>query len=61
MTKHDCDRKVGRHLSYAENGWPFPGKKVYWVMMVVGPEGGAAAIPIWFCPVCGEKLEVLGA
>lgn len=60
---HNCDGIIGKHLKYAENGWPFPGKKkIYWTMVIVseltGNPGKALAIPIRFCPVCGKELEM---
>lgn len=53
--RHSCDGKIGKHLLRAENGWSFKGKPCYSLMSFTGE--GSSAIPVYFCPICGEELE----
>lgn len=53
--KHNCDGRIGEHLRYVEDpASTWNDGRPSWMLHC----GDYVRLPIRFCPVCGERLEV---
>lgn len=52
---HDCDGKIGKLLRFVTS-CDEPARR-YWSLLIIF-EQASEYLPVCFCPICGEELEV---